>query len=125
MARQYFNSQTADSLIVSGTTGSITAETAFLTAAQCEQAFPMPIGAGNQPFAGQIYRFTAGGIMTTGTAGTLVITPRYGTTTGGTSMGASAAQNYVPSRGIKVCNVCRPSGGSIRKFRREVVPPKT
>ena len=49
------------------------------------------------PRAGQVLRLTVGGTCTTGTAGTLVITPRYGLVIGGTSMTASAAQNYVPS----------------------------
>jgi hypothetical protein len=43
------------------------------------------------------YVLTVGGTCTTGTAGTLTITPRYGLVIGGTSMTASGAQNYVPS----------------------------
>lgn len=49
------------------------------------------------PRAGQILKLTVGGTCTTGTAGTLIITPRYGLVIGGTSMTASPAQNYVPS----------------------------
>jgi hypothetical protein len=44
-----------------------------------------------------VYEFICGGTCTTGTAGTLTITPRYGTVIGGVSIGASGAQNYVPS----------------------------
>jgi hypothetical protein len=101
-ARQYFTSCLADSLIVSASTGSITALTAVFTPAQAAQAFPLGYGLA-QPFAGQIYRFVTGGIMTTGTAGTLTLTPYYGpgtaqvAVTGGVSMGASAAQTYVAS----------------------------
>lgn len=47
--------------------------------------------------AGQVWRLTVGGTCTTGASGTLVITPRYGTVIGGTSMTASAAQTVVPS----------------------------
>lgn len=43
------------------------------------------------------YKLTVGGTCTTGTAGTLIITPRYGLVIGGTALTASAAQNYVPS----------------------------
>lgn len=103
MARQYFNSSSADSLIVTASTGSITALTGIFTPAQANQAFPMPVGIGNQPFAGQIFRFTAGGIMTTGASGTLVVTPVFGPSTAQTALtgavvlGASAAQTVIPS----------------------------
>src|SRR5215510_13172823 len=50
-----------------------------------------------EPRAGKVYELLVGGTCTTGTAGTLTITPRYGTTISGTSLGASGAQNYVPS----------------------------
>lgn len=45
----------------------------------------------NDPKAGKIYCVRAGGIITSGTAGsTMIITPKYGT--GGTALGASPAQ---------------------------------
>lgn len=49
--------------------------------------------AANQLRAGQIWHLTAWGIMTTAGAspGNITITPRFGTTTSGTSLGASAA----------------------------------
>ena len=49
--------------------------------------------AGNQLRAGQIWKLTSFGIMTTAGAspGNLTITPRFGTSTSGTSLGASAA----------------------------------
>jgi len=100
MARQYFNTTIADSTILAPTTGSITTITYVLTPAQANQCFPLPYGQ-TQPFAGQVYRFAMGGIMTTGTTGTMVITPIHGPgssqTAGGTVMGASAAQTYVAS----------------------------
>jgi hypothetical protein len=55
-----------------------------------------PIGAFD-PKAGKVYQLVVGGTCTTGTAGTLTITPRFGTTISGVSIGASQAQQYVPS----------------------------
>lgn len=49
------------------------------------------------PRAGKVYKLTVGGTCTTGTAGTLIITPRYGLVIGGVALGASPTQNYVPS----------------------------
>lgn len=46
---------------------------------------------------GKVYKLTVGGTCTTGTAGTLTITPRFGLVIGGTALGTSPAQNYVPS----------------------------
>ena len=48
--------------------------------------------AANQLQPGQAWRVTAGGVMSTAAApGTMIITPRYGTTTGGVALGASIA----------------------------------
>jgi hypothetical protein len=55
-----------------------------------------PIAA-NEPRTGKVYELTVGGTCTTGTAGTLTITPRFGTAIGGVSIGASGAQTVVPS----------------------------
>lgn len=52
--------------------------------------------AGNDPFAGKIYKVTAGGIMSWAATGTLVITPRYGLTTGGITMGANPVAQTTP-----------------------------
>lgn len=53
----------------------------------------------NQLRAGQIWHLTAFGIITTPASGqgNITITPRYGTTTSGTSLGASAATALVAS----------------------------
>lgn len=51
----------------------------------------------NEPRAGKVYKLTVAGTCTTGLAGTLTITPRYGLVIGGTSLGVSPVQNYVPS----------------------------
>jgi hypothetical protein len=102
MARQYFNSQLADSLIVVASTGSITTITGIFTPAQANQAFPIGYGLA-QPFAGQVYKFAMGGILTTGTTGTMVITPVFGPSTaqagltGAVVLGASQAQTYTAS----------------------------
>lgn len=48
-------------------------------------------------YPGSTYKLTVGGTCTTGTAGTLIITPRLGTVIGGIALGASPTQNYVPS----------------------------
>lgn len=55
-----------------------------------------PIGA-NEPRGGKVYELQVGGTLTTGTAGTLIIQPRYGLVIGGTALGVSPTQNYVPS----------------------------
>lgn len=102
MSRQYFASTLADSAIVAPSTGSITSLTGIFTPSQANQFFPIGYGLAS-PFAGQVYRFEMGGIMTTGTAGTIVITPVFGPSTAqvaltaGVVLGASAAQTYVAS----------------------------
>lgn len=55
---------------------------------------PIPAG---EPRTGKVYELLVGGTVTTGAAGTLIITPRYGTVIGGVSIGVSPTQNYVPS----------------------------
>lgn len=42
--------------------------------------------------AAKVYELVAGGIMSFAATGTLTLTPRYGTSTGGTTFGASVAQ---------------------------------
>lgn len=45
----------------------------------------------NDPKAGKIYTIKAGGILSTGASGTLIITPQYGVL-GGTTLGSSVTQ---------------------------------
>lgn len=48
--------------------------------------------------AGKIYRLTAGGLLSSAaTPGTIAITPRYGTTTGGVTLGVSQALTMTAS----------------------------
>jgi hypothetical protein len=103
VARQYFVSQLADSAIVAPSTGSITTITGIYTPAQANQFFPIGYGLAS-PFAGQVYKFAMGGILTKGTAGTIVITPVFGPSTAqsgltaAVSLGASGAQTYTASQ---------------------------
>lgn len=99
MARQYFNSQSADSIIIEQSiTPGATKTSIFSTDyTLCQQAFPLPYGQSG-PFAGQVFRFTAGGLITAATTGTLVISPYHGqgasttTFTGAVALGDSVAQ---------------------------------
>ena len=100
MARQYFNSNLADTSIVAASITPTTTKTFIFTNAQANQFFPLPYGQ-NAPFAGQAFRFSTSGILTTPATGTLIIDPVHGngtsTTTGGTDMGASPAQTVTAS----------------------------
>lgn len=103
MARQYFNSNVADSIIASSSITPTTTQTSiFSTYTDCNLAFPVGYGLAH-PFPGQIYRFAAGGIVTTPATGTLVITPYMGqgasgtSFTGAVSLGASTAQTVTAS----------------------------
>lgn len=87
MSRQYFSEvltpiMTADQTAVTGTTEVALWPVSPWTALNSNQLQP-----------GQCFRLKAWGIITTAGAspGTLTVTPRYGTTTGGTTLGASAA----------------------------------
>ena len=90
MARQYFPNMETEPLGTVFTTITATTETVLIPTI----VTPIPAGAMR---AGQVWELVVGGTATTGTAGTLTITPRFGTTISGTSLGASGAQNYVPS----------------------------
>jgi len=83
------------SLIIPGPTAALPTITATTETVLIPTIFT-PIAA-TDPQASADYILTVGGTCTTGTAGTLTITPRYGLVIGGTSMTASGAQNYVPS----------------------------
>lgn len=90
MSRQYF----ADVLIepVGADLPTITATTETVLV----PTVYTPIAAFD-PKAGKIYELIVGGTCTTGASGTLTITPRFGTTISGVSIGASGAQTVVPS----------------------------
>jgi hypothetical protein len=90
MSRQYFDDTLSEPVNAAYTTITATTETVLIpTLFTAIPAF--------EPKAGKVYELLVGGTCTTGTAGTLTITPRFGTVIGGTSLGASPAQNYVPS----------------------------
>lgn len=102
MARQYFNSQLADSSIVSAAITPGTTKTFLFTQARANQFFPLPAGLGvSSPFAGQIFSFALGGLITTPGSGSLIIEATHGpgssATAGGSGMGPSAAQLLTPS----------------------------
>ena len=69
----------------------LTAVTATVETGLWNVANFSPIAA-NDCRPGKIYRLTAGGIVSTGASGTLIITPRFGTSTGGVTLGASVTQ---------------------------------
>jgi len=90
MSRQYFADTLTEPVNSAYTTITATSETVLVPTALTGIA-------ANEPRAGKMYELTVGGTCTTGAAGTLTITPRFGLVIGGTSLGASGAQNYVPS----------------------------
>jgi hypothetical protein len=90
MSRQYFADVLSEPLGVDLTTITATTETVLIPTLLT----PIPAF---EPRTGKVYELIVGGTCTTGAAGTLTITPRYGTVIGGVSIGASPAQNYVPS----------------------------
>jgi len=98
--RQYFEAPIADSTILPISTTPTTTKTSLFSPTQANQYLPLPFGA-NAPFAGQIFHFAMGGIITTPATGTLIIDPYHGpgssTIAFGTDMGASAAQTVTAS----------------------------
>jgi hypothetical protein len=100
MARQYFNSQLADSSIVAASITPGTTKTFLFTAARANQFFPLPAGLGvSAPFAGQIFRFAAGGLITTPATGTLIIEATHGPGTfSGTNRDRKLDQHSVADR---------------------------
>jgi hypothetical protein len=106
MAKQNFDSNLADSLIVSQSITPTTTKTFLLTQGQANQNLPLPYGTGiSAPYAGQMFQIILGGLVTTAATGTLIIDPTHGpgtsTTAGGTSMGASPAQTVTASLSTK------------------------
>lgn len=82
-------------LVVDGPTANLPTITATTETVLIPTIFtPIPA---MDPRASAAYKLTCAGTCTTGTAGTLIITPRYGLVIGGTALTASAAQNYVAS----------------------------
>src|SRR6266404_8996837 len=100
MSRQYFNGSLADSLIVPASISPGTTKTFLLTQAQANQCLPIPYGQA-APFAGKIFRFAMGGLITTPATGTLIVDAVHGpgtsATAGGTDMGVSPAQTVTAS----------------------------
>lgn len=90
MSRQYFADVLNEPIGVDHATITATTETVLIP------TIFTPIPAFD-PRVSKVYELIVGGSCTTGTAGTLIITPRFGTAIGGVSLGASATQNYVPS----------------------------
>lgn len=90
MGRQYFRTVVAGSNSAAFPTITATSET-VLVPTLFTPIGPSVVG------ADQVWKLTVGGTCTTGTAGTLIITPRYGLVIGGVALGASPTQNYVPS----------------------------
>jgi len=86
VSRQYFVDTLVDPPIANLAAIVATTETALWSAAQYS-----PIAA-NDSRPGKIYRVLAGGIMSFAATGTLTITPRWGLTVAGVTMGASIAK---------------------------------
>lgn len=88
MSRQYLaDAPYSDPMIVSASAIVATTESALVPVVA--QYTPIPA---SDARAGKVYKLTMGGIYSTGASGTLTITPRYGTSTGGVTFGASVAQ---------------------------------
>lgn len=85
MSRTYWTDTPVEPLCISNTAVVATAETALFQASQ----ITIP-ALDVRP--GRVWKLTAGGIWSTASSGTLTITPRWGTTTSGITMGASGAQ---------------------------------
>lgn len=86
MSRQYL----AD-MLVDPPAANLTAVVATVETALWAVPIWTPVQAGD-PRTGKVYKVTAGGILSTAASGTLTITPRWGTSTGGVSLGPSVAQ---------------------------------
>lgn len=89
MSRQYFADLLAEPPIANLTAVTATSETGLWNVPLYS---PIPADDGKPS---RTYCMKAGGIISTGASGTLTITPRFGTTTGGVSLGASVAQTVV------------------------------
>jgi hypothetical protein len=90
MSRQYFADTLNEPIGVDHATITATTETVLIPVLYT----PIPAF---EPRVGKVYELIVGGTCTTGTAGTLIIQPRFGTAIGGVALGVSPTQNYVPS----------------------------
>src|SRR5512138_2232508 len=94
MGRQYFEDLKIDASPVDYTQVTGTAEAALWNATGAAPVPPTSIAA-NAVYPGQILKVVAFGVTTTpaSAATTMTLTPRWGTSTGGTALGASGASN--------------------------------
>ena len=93
MSRQYFADILVEPYEVDYTTITATAATLLIPLSACTIA-------ANEPRAGKVYELIVGGTATTGTAGTLILNARVGTSAtpaSNTTVATSPTQNYVPS----------------------------
>lgn len=92
-SRQYFVDVAVEPPTLNPLASPITAttETAMWGVAQFT---PIPAF---EAVGGRVYELLAGGIFSTSTSGTLIITPRYGLVIGGVSLGPSVTQTVVVS----------------------------
>ncbi len=88
MSRQYF----ADLLVDPPTLNPAAPISATVETSLWPAPLFSPIAVGDIK-AGKVYKVTAGGIYSTSTSGTLIITPRVGQGTAGITLGANAAVN--------------------------------
>jgi hypothetical protein len=88
MSRQYFADVLTEPVNAAYTTITATSETVLIPTALT------PIAA-NEPRAGKVYELVVGGTVANTTGGTLIITPRFGTTISGASIGISTTQTIV------------------------------
>jgi hypothetical protein len=86
MSRQYFEDVPFGDVPIANLTA-VTATTETILWNQQFTTVPA-----NDARAGKVYRLTAGGILSTGASGTLIITPRWGNGITGTTLGASVTQ---------------------------------
>ncbi len=90
MSRQYFADTLTEPINAAFATITATAETVLIPTLYT----PVPA---LEPRSGKVYELICGGTLTTGTSGTVVLQPRYGTTISGTALGPSSAQAIVAS----------------------------
>ncbi len=111
MSRQYVADLVVEPPCLNPLAAAITATT---ETALWPTALYSPINIG-ECRAGKAWRLNAGGILSTGGSGTLIITPRMGTTTSGITLGASITQTVPVSMTnvawyLEMTVVCRTVG---------------